>query len=54
MEEHSMLDKIKIRRDPETNTTLPEILFATLLGIGAVSCIWVSSTLLIYLYQNLN
>ena len=37
----------------DANVSISEILFATLLGIVAVSSIWLSSTLLIHLYQNL-
>jgi len=37
----------------EADMTISEILFGTLLGVGAVSCIWLSTTLIIYLYQNL-
>ena len=37
----------------DVNITFPEMLFGTLLGIGAIIGIWLSSTLLINLYQNL-
>jgi hypothetical protein len=33
--------------------TLSEILFGTLLAVVAISCIWISSTLLIHLYSSL-
>ena len=39
--------------DNKTDVTLSELIFGALLGIGAVACIWVSTTLLIYLYQNI-
>jgi len=54
MEEIQMSERMKIQQNKDPNTSVPEILFAALLGIGAVSCIWVSTTLLIHLYQNLN
>jgi len=37
----------------ESAMTISEILFGALLGIGAISFIWVSTTLLIHLYQKL-
>lgn len=37
----------------DSQITITEILFGTLLAVGAISCIWVSSTLLIHLYSNL-
>jgi hypothetical protein len=39
--------------NPGEKMTLSEILFGTLLAIGAISCIWISSTLLIHLYSSL-
>lgn len=39
--------------DFNINTPVGEILFAALLAVGAVSSIWVSTTLLIHLFQNL-
>ena len=33
--------------------TLSEILFGTLLAVAAISCIWISSTLLIHLYSGI-
>jgi hypothetical protein len=39
--------------DFNMNTSIGEVLFATLLAVGAVSSIWVSTTLLIHLFQNL-
>ena len=33
--------------------TLSEILFGTLLAVAAISCIWISSTLLIHLSSGL-
>ena len=35
------------------NTSLSEVLFGALLAVGAVSCIWVSTSLLIHLLQNM-
>jgi len=32
---------------------LSEILFGTLLALGAIGCFWISSSLLIHLYSNL-
>ena len=40
--------------DFNVNTSISEILFAALLAVGAVSCIWVSTSLLIHLLQNLS
>ena len=40
-------------RNPGEKMTLSEILFGTLLAIGAISCMWISSTLLIHLYTSL-
>jgi len=37
----------------EQAMTISEIMFGALLGIGAISFIWVSTTLLIHLYQKL-
>jgi hypothetical protein len=37
----------------EPGMTIAEILFGALLGIGAVSILWISTTLLIHLYQKL-
>ena len=37
----------------EKKLSVSEILFGALLAIGAVSCIWVSSSLMIHLYSNL-
>lgn len=51
MEDSWMSEKMKTPQN--TNTSISEILFAALLGVGAVSCIWLSSSLLIHLYQNL-
>ena len=48
-----MSEEMKYPGNHETNVTISEVLFATLLGIAAVSSIWLSSTLLIHLYQNL-
>jgi len=38
---------------PDGKITFSEILFGTLLAVGAVSCIWISSTLLIHLYSSM-
>jgi hypothetical protein len=38
----------------ESGISIPEILFGALLGFGAVSGIWASSTILLHLFQNLN
>ena len=37
----------------ESAMTISEILFGALLGIGAIGFIWVSTTLLLHLYQKL-
>ena len=37
----------------EMSLTIPEIFFGALLGIGAVCAIWISSSILINLFQNL-
>ena len=53
MEECWMSAEMKTTNNHDSNITISEILFGTLLGIGALSCIWVSTTLLIHLYQNI-
>lgn len=46
--------EFKNTKTPERDMSVAEILFGTLLGIGAIGCIWVSSSLMIHLIQNLN
>ena len=36
-----------------SNISISEVLFGTLLAIAALGSIWISSTLLIHLYQNM-
>jgi hypothetical protein len=36
-----------------TNVNISEILFGTLLAVVAVSCIWLSSSLMLHLFNNL-
>ncbi|MDX2435238.1 MAG: hypothetical protein GQ556_01475 [Desulfobacterales bacterium] len=48
-----MSEEMEYPCNHDTNVTISEVLFAILLGIAAVSSIWLSSTLLIHLYQNL-
>ena len=43
----------KFFNNNDSKITIPEILFGTLLGIASISCIWISYTLLIHMYQNL-
>jgi len=33
--------------------TVPEILLGLLLGVGAISCLWISTSLMLYLFTNL-
>jgi hypothetical protein len=40
--------------NPGEKMTLSEVLFGTLIAIVAISCMWISSTLLIHLYSSLN
>ena len=53
MEDHWMSEETKFPCNHDTNVSISEVLFATLLGFTAVSSIWLSSTLLIHLYQSL-
>lgn len=39
--------------NPGEKMTLSEILFGSLLAIVAISCMWISSTLLIHIYTSL-
>ena len=48
-----MSEEMEYPFNHDTNVTISEVLFAILHGIAAVSSIWLSSTLLIHLYQNL-
>jgi len=48
-----MPEETKFPCNHKSKITISEILFGTLLGIAAISSIWVSSTLIIHLYQNL-
>ena len=48
-----MSEEAKFPGNHNTNVSISEVLFATLLGIAAVSSIWLSSKLLIHLYQNI-
>ena len=41
----------KITNTHDTNITTAEILFGILLGIGAISAIWVTTTLVIHLLK---
>ena len=48
-----MPEETKLPFNYNSKVTVLEILFGALLGIAAVSSIWISSTLIIHLYQNL-
>jgi hypothetical protein len=41
----------KIVNIHDTNITISEVLFGILLGLGAISAIWVSTTLMIHLIK---
>jgi hypothetical protein len=41
----------KITNTHDTNITISEVLFGILLGLGAISAIWVSTTLMIHLIK---
>lgn len=53
MEDYWMPEETKFTIGQDSKIKIPEVIFATLLAITAVSCIWLSSTLLIHLFQNL-
>ena len=48
-----MSGETKLACNHNSKVTVSEILFGALLGITAVCSIWISSTLIIHLYQNL-
>jgi hypothetical protein len=48
-----MPGETKLPYKHNSKVSVSEILFGTLLGIAAVCSIWISSTLIIHLYQNL-
>ena len=48
-----MSEEAKYPCNYNSTVTIPDMMFGALLGIAAVACIWLSSTLLIHLYQNL-
>ncbi len=43
----------KYTAEPGAGITIPEILFGALLGFAAVSGIWISTSILLHLLQNL-
>lgn len=46
-----MSEEKKNMKTHDTNITIPEVLFGILLGIGAISAIWVSTTIMIHLIK---
>jgi len=48
-----MSEDMKSTKNLAANITITEIIFGTLLGVGSIFLMWISTTLLIHLYKSL-
>ena len=53
MEAYRMSEDMKRTKNLAANITITEIIFGTLLGVGSIFLMWISTTLLIHLYKSL-